>query len=344
MCDCHWSMCVSRCVTTQGGLTQSVPHRISNKKYDDELLSRVVKDALTIQGIPEAYEWLEEAVKQQDIPVGRALELEIAPGALGRLHEVGAGARVAAVQVIHPSPYLDDMERFWSIPQQARPLVFAPVQGLPDLRYSRPVDVPAHLLPAAEPADEDDVPLLQLVAEAKRKRGGGKAAKRKPRKKKKSNLDDPALRVTDVCAGKLVLTHDNYGEEGSDRWGYSVCKIVGDTQGTDASPCWRYKLLATPVSPWKKATVDAKFGTRGMTDGGSARVHFYSIVSVFERLNANGSLPAHMKLVMKQHPDWASLEEDSDDAKDEEQGDDESPSEAGDSTEDECQPYAQIVQ
>jgi hypothetical protein len=73
-------------------------------------------------------------------------------------------------------------------------------------------------------------------------------------------------------------------------------------------------------------------------------VHFYSIVSVFERLNANGSLPAHMKAVMKQHPDWASLEEDSDDAKDEEQGDDESPSEAYASTADECQPYDQIAE
>jgi hypothetical protein len=249
MRHCHWSMFVSLCLTTQGGLTQTVPHRISNKKYDKELLSSVVKDALTVQGIPEAYEWLEEAVKQQDIPVGRALELETAPGALGRLHEVGAGTRVAPVQVIHPSPYLDDPERFWFIPEQARPLVFAPVQGLPALRYSRPGDVPAHLLPAAEPSDDDDVPLLQLVVKAKRKRGGGKAAKRKPRKKKKSNLDEPALRVTDVRAGKLVLTHDNFGEEGRDRWGYSVCKIVGDNQGTDASPCWRYKLLASPVSP-----------------------------------------------------------------------------------------------
>jgi hypothetical protein len=113
-------------VALQGGLAQVEPNRISNQKYNDQLLSATVKDALTVQGIPEAYDWLEEAVKQQDIPIGRALEVEAGSGALGRLHEVGVGARVAPVQVIHPSPHLDDPERFWHLPDQAMPSVFAP--------------------------------------------------------------------------------------------------------------------------------------------------------------------------------------------------------------------------
>jgi hypothetical protein len=122
----------------QGGLTQVEPNRISNKKYNAQLLSATVKDALAVQGIPEAYDWLEEAVKQEDIPVGRALQGEADPGALGQLHEVGAGARVAPVQVIHPSPHPDNPELFWLLSEQARPSVFAPEAGLPKLRYLNP--------------------------------------------------------------------------------------------------------------------------------------------------------------------------------------------------------------
>ena len=364
MCVCVCTLVMNSTIThvaVQGGLTQVEPNRISNQKYNAQLLSAAVKDALTVQGIPEAYDWLAEAVKQQDIPIGRALEVEARRGALGRLHEVGAGARVAPVQVIHPSPHLDDPERFWHLPDQAMPNVFVPEAGLPKLRYLHPQHVPVHLLPGADLVasatddDDDDAPLRLLPAKSKpkppvKKPIPGKKRKRRPAKTKpikknkhKSRADAPALRVVDVRDGEFVITHDSYSTTANDRWGYSVCKIVGPNQGTAASPCWAYKHLLSSVDPWKKSILDAKFGcgTGSVVDGGSARIQFYNIVSAFDRMNARGTLPARMKAVLKQHPDWSTLEEDA-----EEEAVDVRPSDGEDdrkpSSDDDVQPYAQI--
>jgi hypothetical protein len=333
----------------QGGLTQVEPNRISNKKYNAQLLSATVKDALTVQGIPEAYDWLEEAVKQEDIPVGRALQVEADPGALGRLHEVGAGARVAPVQVIHPSPHLDNPELFWLLPEQARPSVFAPETGLPKLRYLNPQHVPAHLLPGADLAasevddDDDDAPLLPAERNPKPpakkkmpvKKRRRKPVKTKPIKKKKRKAVPPALRAVDVHDGEFVITHDSYATPDNDRGGYSVCQIVGNNQGTPDNPCWAYKHLLSSVEPWKKSVLDAHFGcgTGSVVDGGSARVQFYNIVSAFDRMNARGTLPARIKAVLRQHREFATLEEEAEDG-----AVDLPPS----ASEDDCQPYEQI--
>jgi hypothetical protein len=157
----------------QGGLNLVAPGQISNKKYDAELLSQVTKDALTTQGIPEAYDWLEMAVEQSDIPMGVAVESRTAPGALGPFYECGAGVRIAHVQLILPSEDRLDPERFWALPVDAQPrLAVAPgAHPLPNLRYSNPVAVPSHMLPDpgddSVDSDDSDAPLVH--AQRKRK-------------------------------------------------------------------------------------------------------------------------------------------------------------------------------
>jgi hypothetical protein len=337
-------------VVLQGGLTQVEPNRISNKKYNGQLLSATVKDALIVQGISETYDCLEEAVKQSDIPVGRALQAEADPGALGRFHEVGAGARVAPVQVIHPSPHLDNPELFWFLPEQARPIVFAPETGLPKLRYLNPQHVPAHLLPGAAvsaSSDDDDAPLRPAQPMKKRRRqpakSGPQPVKKKPIQKKKRKADPPALRAVDVRDGEFVITHDSYATPDNDRGGYAVCQIVGANQGTPDNPCWAYKHLLSSVEPWKKSALDAHFGcgAGSVVDGGSARVQFYNIVSAFNRMNARGTLPARIKAVLRQHREFSNLEEEAADG-----AADLPPSGCEDdgkqASEDDFQPYDQI--
>jgi hypothetical protein len=149
------------------------PGRISNKKYDAELLSTVTLNALTVQGVPEAYRWLELAVEESDIPMGVAVESKTPPGALGPLHECGAGQRVAHVQLIQPSEDRHDPELFWYIPPeaQAHPIVHDPTIPLPRVRSKNP----AQVLLVSE--DSDDAPLIPAVRKRKR------AAAAKPSRK-----------------------------------------------------------------------------------------------------------------------------------------------------------------
>lgn len=219
-------------------MSQVAPNRVRNKKYDNELLSPVVKDALAVQGIPEAYEWLEEAVRQADIPVGPALHHEQTPGTMGLMHEIGAGTRVAAAQVIIASDALSDMNLFWQLPLSARadPVAQSVVRPLPNVRYSQPQHVPDDLKHAADP-DSDDAPLQSMrkavrarrkvkskakgeaalpkpKARARRKRGGSdviaaaepKRKQPKKQQRQKAGAAKVGLTADDVSVGDLLLT------------------------------------------------------------------------------------------------------------------------------------------
>ena len=156
-------------------MTQVPPNRTRNQKYDKELLSDVVKNALRVQGIPEAFEWLEKAVEQADIPVGRALEDATPPGALGPLHEVGAAPRLAKIQIITASEALADDNLFWQLPESAvrHPRATPVARPLPAVRYESANSVPPELKHAG---DSDDASPRQPVPQAKKK-------ERRPRKK-----------------------------------------------------------------------------------------------------------------------------------------------------------------
>ena len=159
------------------------PGKISNSKYDAELLSEVTKEALAVQGIPEAYEWLEMAVAQSDIPVGVAVESSTAPGALGPLHKCGAGNRVA--ELILPLDDRLDPEELWAPLAAAQPPPSVPLGAhpLPNVRYTNPNKVPSHMLlaPGEDSLDSDDAPLRP--ASRKRKRtAANKVGDRRPRR------------------------------------------------------------------------------------------------------------------------------------------------------------------
>jgi hypothetical protein len=295
---------------SQGGLKLVKPGQISNKKYDKELLSKVTKDALTVQGIPEAYQWLEMAVAQSDIPVGVAVESSTAPGALGPLHECGAGLRVAHVQLILPSEHRLDPDRFWALPAAAQPPPSVPLGAypLPNVRYTNPAAVPSHMLPDAgeDSLDSDDAPLVPVPR--KRKRAAGKKVARAVKGRPKAKRDPPPPGgFASPQAGTYVLTHDLYPEGP----GFSVSQLVGDNQGTEADGCWGYKHLLSSVDPWKKSILRAKFGIgRGcIVDGGTELIHSYSIITSWKRgLNSSGKLPVAIQNIIKQHPDWLVLQ------------------------------------
>lgn len=153
-------------------------NRARNKKYDQEILSDAIKNALEAEGIPEAFGWLEEAVAEADIPVGRALEQETPPGAVGPLHEVGAGQRKASVQVITAPEEPVDAVQFWRLPpRHDAPATAAVARPLPMLRYSQPSSVPAEL---KQEAASDDEPLAPPgVSRASKRKAAAKAKKQK---------------------------------------------------------------------------------------------------------------------------------------------------------------------
>jgi hypothetical protein len=319
---------------SQGGLELVNPGKISNKKYDAELLSKVTKDALTVQDIPEAYQWLEMAVAQSDIPVGVAVESSTAPGALGPLHECGAGHRVAHVQLILPSEHRLDTNQFWALPAAAQPPPSVPLDAhpLPNVRYRNPAAVPPHMLPdSGEDSldsgegslDSDDAPLVpaprkrqraaaKKVARAvKARRKAKPKAKQRAKPKSQPKAADPPPPGGFACpqAGTYVLTHDMYPEGP----GFSVSQLVGDNQGTEVEGCWGYKHLLSSVDPWKKSILRAKFGVgRGcIVDGGTDLIHSYSIITSWKRgLNTSTrKLPVAIQNIIKQRPDWSVLKD-----------------------------------
>jgi hypothetical protein len=311
-------------LSPQGALKHVVGGRISNKKYDAELLHSVTKTALESQGIPEAYAWLEACVAEEDIAVGRALEASAARGSLGRLHEVGAGQRVAAVHIMEPSPHLEDQHRFWRLPADvlAMPLEYDDSRPLPNVRYKDPHQVPDHLIASDvdSDVDSDDRPLLSLKRPRSKVRNNAKkhprsqvqkkAKKRKVRGNAKEDAE-PALTVDEVRAGRFVVTHNNFGTAEKYQPGFSVCKIVGDRLGTAADPSWSFKHHLSSQQPHLKAVVGAKFGLgRGSVVAAleGEVILFSSIVAAFDGLNSNGQMPAEMRTVIKQHRDWAALE------------------------------------
>jgi hypothetical protein len=226
------------------------PGRISNEKYNKQLLSKVTLDALTVQGIPEAYDWLKLAVDQSDIPVGAAVQSSTPPGALGPLYECGAGQRVAHIQLILPSEDRDDPEKFWAIPASAMapPIVHNPAAPHPALRYTEPSKVPAHMRPDVRDSDDsDNQPLMALRASKKKRPAvrkhqkkaaakkapvkktgakkrsmapvGRKAAKKRPlavgrkaapKKRRTMQTDEQDEPLSNLAAGTYVLTHDMY--------------------------------------------------------------------------------------------------------------------------------------
>jgi len=284
------------------------PSRISNKKYDAELLHPVTQSALQAQGIPEAYTWLEACVAESDIAVGRALESAKAQGTLGRLHEVGAGMRVAAVHVMEPSIHLGDSNLFWSLPVDALP---PPVQQdygrpLPRVRYKEPQNVPIDLVASVPDDSDDERPLIVL------KRPRRQALKRSARKRPKAKqADESALTVDGVRAGRFVVTHDNFGTDDNPQPGFSVCKIVGACKGKPSDPSWSFKHLLSSTPPHLQTVVSAKFGLGkgAVVDSLPGEViHFYTIVAAFDGLTRRSQLPAEMIAVIKQHRDWAALQ------------------------------------
>jgi hypothetical protein len=173
-------------LSPQCALGHVEPSRISNKKYDAELLHPVTKSALQAQGISEAYTWLEACVAESDIAVGRPLESAQAQGTLGRLHEVGAGRRVAAVYVMEPCIHLGDSNRFWSLPADALP---PPVQQdyarpLPRVRYKEPQKVPIALVASVPDDSDDERPLVPLKRPRRKALLKGKRSGRKRQKAK----------------------------------------------------------------------------------------------------------------------------------------------------------------
>jgi hypothetical protein len=176
-----------------------------HNKYNDELLSPVVLNALTAQGITEAFDWLKEAVALGDIPIGRALEQQAAPGALGVLHEVGAGRRVAPIQVITTSPHLDDPILFWKLPERSQPVAWVPQQQLPDLRYKNPAQAEASGI------EDEDAPLAHAAKKRRARKQAKPKAKPKPRPKKRarkasdsSSPIDPPVALPAARAQKRV--------------------------------------------------------------------------------------------------------------------------------------------
>jgi hypothetical protein len=304
----------------QGILEHVEGGRISNKKYDAELLHPVTQNALESHGIPEAYTWLEACVKEEDIAVGRALEASAARGSLGRLHEVGAGQRVAPVLIMEPSPHLGDTHRFWRLPADvlAMPVEYDDSRPLPNVRYKDPRQVPDQFVASDE--DSDDRPLLSKPRKRqhakKRKKteeARNKARQREQVKKRKKEKEaaESALTVDEVHAGRLVVTHDNYGTDEKPQPGFSVCKIVGDRLGTADDPSWSYQHLLSSKKPHLKAVVGAKFGLGkgSVVDAlGGQVVHFYTIVAAFDVLRPNGQLPMVIRRVIKGHRDWAALQ------------------------------------
>jgi hypothetical protein len=312
----------------QGGLELVKPGMISNKKYDAELLSAVTLEALTVQGIPEAYKWLEMAVEQSDIPMGAAVESMAAPGALGPLHECGAGRRVAHVQLILPSEDRHDPNLFWALPAgaQAQPSVHLNAHPLANVRYTNPAQVPSHMLP--DPSSDDEVEAPVAVG---RKRKRAKSAQPKPKAKQKKARQvkakqnkaeqknfkaeqkkaekkkaEQTIDFSSLRAGTYVLTNDQFPAGP----GFSVSQVVSDNQGTEDDGAWRYKHLLPSVDPWKKSIVSAKFGVgRGrIVDGGTDVIHSYSIITTWRGgLNATGKLPAKIQNIVKEHKDWLAL-------------------------------------
>jgi hypothetical protein len=179
------------------------PGRISNAKYDKQLLSKVTLNALTVQGIPEAYDWLKLAVEQSDIPIGAAVQSSTPPGALGPLYECGAGQRVAHVQLILPSEDRDDPEKFWAIPASAMapPIVHNPAAPLPAVRYTALAQVPAHmrLHDVSDSDDSDNQPLVALTT-LKRKRPALNKHRQK-RVVKKAAVKKRAAKKRSMAAG-----------------------------------------------------------------------------------------------------------------------------------------------
>lgn len=207
-------------------------------------------DALTVQGIPEAYDWLKLAVEQSDIPVGAAVQSRTPPGALGPLYECGAGQRVAHIQLILPSEDRDDPEKFWAIPASAMapPIVHSPAAPHPALRYTELSKVPAHMRPDVSDSDDSDNQPLVALKTSKRKRpalkkhqqkaavkkaavkktgakkrsmapGGRKAVKKRPlavgrkaapKKRRTMQTDEQGEPLSNLAAGTYVLTHDMY--------------------------------------------------------------------------------------------------------------------------------------
>jgi hypothetical protein len=304
-------------LSVQGTLEHVEGGRISNKKYDAELLHPVTKAAVAAQGIPEAYNWLEACVAEEDISVGRALEQTAKRGTLGRLHELGAGRRVASVYVMEPSPHLSDQHRFWRLPEDvlALPLVYDEARPLPRVRYKDPRQVPVASI-ASDASDSDDRPLVlrRPVIKAspgqKRKRADEKAASKRKKAEEKA-ASKLALTVEEVRDGRFVVTHDDFGTDEKSQPGFSVCKIVGGQVGTAERPAWSFKHLLSSTPPHLKGVVTAKFGIgKGAVvdalDGDV--IPFYTIVAAFDRLNRNCQLPLAMRNVIKQHRDWAALE------------------------------------
>jgi hypothetical protein len=307
------------------------PGRISNAKYDKQLLSKVTLDALTVQGIPEAYEWLKMAVDQSDIPIGAAVQSSTPPGALGPLYECGAGQRVAHIQVILPSEDRDDPEKFWAIPASAMapPIVHNASAPLPAIRYTKPKDVPAHMLPGVSDSDDSDNQPLMARKTTKRKRAASKkvqnkaAVKKKAKKatrvkkkakKKSCSKQTDQQKFDNLPAGTYVLTHDMYDPsvEGLDqRPGFAVCRLVGKKLGTDADASWKYKHLLSSEPPWKKSILRAKFGVgrRCIVNGGASVISAWSIVAAWKGGLASGKLPVKIQDILKEHRDWLGLED-----------------------------------
>jgi hypothetical protein len=186
----------------QGGLGLVAPGRISNKKYDRELLSDVTLHALTVQGVKEAYDWLASAVAESDIPVGAAVEAKTPPGAMGPLHACGAGQRIANVQLILPSPDKDDPEKFWAIPADGRsqPIVHDAANPLPKVRYKNPSQVPAHMQLVTSDSDDaddsDNQPLMVPVQKRQRAPSKKQVAKSKPPAKRKAPAKRKSVKKT----------------------------------------------------------------------------------------------------------------------------------------------------
>lgn len=314
-------LCHTKCVRSlQGTLKHVEGGRISNKKYDAELLHPVTKAAVEAQGIPEAYDWLQACVAEEDISIGRALEQVAKRGTLGRLHELGAGQRVAVVNVMEPSPHLADQHRFWRLPKDvlALPLVYDESRPLPQVRYKDPLQVPVALI-ASDASDSDDRPLLPRRTVIKRRREKKSVKQRRAQKRKRADekaackkaASELALTADEVRAGRFVVTHDDFGSDQKSQPGFSVCKIVGDQVGTAEYPAWSFKHLLSSRPPHLKAVVTAKFGLGkgSVVDALDGEViQFYTIVAAFDGLTRNSQLPLEMRNVIKQHRDWAALE------------------------------------
>ena len=119
------------------------------------------------------------------------------------------------------------------------------------------------------------------------------------------NLLGEGLRLVDICSGRLVLVHDVY----PGGHGFSVCLITGDgVKEGDGVHGWPYSLVSCSCAPTDRGILSATYGTgRPAKTAGDGLLKEWAIVTAFDKLTFHKKLPAGVKRVLQQHPEWLSL-------------------------------------